>query len=888
MKINRSRFFVRLSAACIPICCFAGSPATANVDFGKVPLSFEANRGQTDARVDYLARGKGYTLFLTRGQAVLRLQTDAGPAARPAVLRMKLLGASRTAPAAALDQLPGVANYFQGHDPSQWHTGIPTYRKVKYTGVYPGVDLVYYGNQGRLEHDFIVAPGGDVSKIVVSFEGAQPRIDRLGDLCLTVDGSELRLQKPVVYQSDGGAGQHSVDGRYALDGNRVSFKLGAYDHTRELVIDPLLVYGSYLGGSFYNYGTGIAVDSQGSAYVTGYTSSTNFPTEDPIYGSLSGQDSAFVSKFNASGTALVYSTYLGGSQGGAQSNPYDIAVDSEFNVYVAGTTNAPDFPVTAGAYQTLCGAIFNGTETVPGCDSYFGNGFLTKINSTGSALAYSTFLGGNSGAAVITGVAVDSSFEAYVTGYEEEPCSTGGNPNCTVFPTTTGAFTAGNWLCCSSYAFVAKFDAGGANLLYSSLYGSATPTPNPDTCTTACTQNPVEAQAIAVDAHGDAYITGWTQDGNLPVTTGAFQTTAKPILGKSDPNNYYMIRGERGFVAKFDPTQSGTGSLVYATYLGGTTPGNDYATGIAVDSKGNAYITGSAGSPDFPTTKGAFQRTCYSPGGAECGTAFITKLNPTGTALVYSTMLGDQSNDSGSAVSAGRIRVNSSGNAFVAGTTGPGFPLENPISTAGDAFVTELNPTGTALLFSTYFGGGGVQGDLFPAAALAVDAVNSVYVTGTANGTFTVTPDAFQTTFSGYNEAFVTKIATVAADVQVTNAAPKSVATGADLVYTIAAGNNGPDTAPKVVVTDAVPAGSTFVSVSTSAGTCKSPVVGGTGTVSCSIGSLVASGTATVTLTVKVTAAAGTDVTDTAHISAAAFDPETANNSSTAKTKVTR
>jgi uncharacterized repeat protein (TIGR01451 family) len=881
MNINRFRFCARLTAACVPILCFGGTHAKVNIDFGKVPLSFEANRGQTDARVDYLSRGKGYTLFLTRGQAVLRLEKDS-------LLRMKLKGASGTAAASGVDRLPGVANYFQGHDPSQWRTRIPTYQKVKYTGVYPGVDLVYYGNQGRLEHDFIVAPRADPSTIVLTFEGVQPRIDRQGDLCLTIDGRELQFQKPVVYQSAyqaGGGGKQIVEGRYRLDGNTVRFELGTYDHSRELVIDPLLVYGSYLGGSGEDYGTGIAVDSQGSAYATGWTTSTNFPTENPIQGGLSGTYSVYVSKFNAAGTALIYSTYLGGSLGGAQSFAYDIAVDSKFNAYVAGTTNAPDFPVTGGAYQTVCAAIFNGTTTVPGCDSFGGNGFLTKIDSNGSALAYSTFLGGNSGSAIINGVAVDSAFEAYVTGYEEEGCGVGGSPYCTVFPTTSGALMAGNWLCCNPYAFISKFDDLGANLLYSSLYGSLTPTPNPDTCTTACTQNTTEAQAIAIDTAGDAYITGWTQDGNLPVTTGAFQTTAKPILGSSDPINYYAIEGERGFVAKFDPTQSGTASLIYASYLGGTTPGDDYATGIAIDAKGDAYITGSAGSPDFPTTKGAFQRTCYSPGGAECFTAFITKFNPNGTGLVYSTMLGDQADGDGASVYAGRIRVNSSGDAFVAGVTGSGFPLENPISTTGSAFLTELNPTGTALLFSTYFGGTYVFGGQFPTVALALDPVNSVYLTGTTGGDFPVTPTAFQQNSGGGEDAFVAKIATADADVQVTNSAPKTVATGADLTYTITAGNNGPDTAPGVVVTDTVPAGSTFVSVTTSAGTCKSPAPGGTGTISCSIGSLVASDTATVTLTVKVDAAVGTILTDTARIYAVAFDPDTANNNSTVRTK---
>lgn len=797
---------------------------------------------------------------------------------------MKLLGASGTAAASGRDRLPGVANYFRGHDRSQWRTGIPTYQKVQYTGVYPGVDLVYYGNQGRLEHDFMVAPGADASRIALIFEGAAPRIDPHGDLCLATDGGELHFQKPVVYQADA-AGKIRINGSYALEGSTVRFKLGAYDHSRELVIDPLLVYGSYLGGSFYNYSTGIAVDSQGSAYLTGWTTSTNFPTQSPIYGSLgSASVEAFVTKFNASGTALIYSTYLGGSNIGDQTSGADITVDSEFNAYIGGTTDAVDFPVTLGAFQTICI-----------CSSYVTNGFLTKINAAGNGLAYSTLLGGNP-ASVITGVAVNSAFEAYVTGYTESQCPNDSSPNLVCFPTTAGAVQPGSQISSSGgspFAFVTKFDAAGANLLYSSVYGTKTPPP-PDPCTSNCNQNTTEGLAIAVDAAGDAYITGWTQDGNLLVTGGAYQTKATPIQGKNNPMNYWALLGERGYLAKFDPTKSGAASLVYATFVGGTggTVGNanDYGTGIAVDSKGSAYITGQAGSPNFPVkpNPGAFQASCDSFGGSACSTGFITKLHSTGTALVYSTMLGDQADGSGSAVTVGRIRVNSSGDAFVAGTTGPGFPLQNPISTVGNAFVTELNSTGTALLFSTYFGGGFVFGGQFPSVALAIDTTGSVYVTGSDGGDFPVTPGAFQTTFGGYNEAFVAKIATVASDVAVTNAAAKSVATGAELTYTITATNNGPDAASGMVVTDAVSTGSTFVSVTTSAGTCKSPGVGGTGTVSCTIGNLAVTGAAAVTLTVKATAAAGTTLTDTAHIQANGYDPDSANNSSSAKTKVTK
>ena len=883
----------RQTIAAIAICTSltlraAGNNPSARLDvnFGKVPLSFEPNRGQSDARVDYVSRGQGYTLFLTGDQAVLRLIRTKD---HSSLLRMKLAGANAQAAASGMDQLPGHANYFRGKDPSKWQTDIPTYAKVKYTGVYPGVDLVYYGNRGRLEHDFILAPGADPAQIVLSIEGAQLKAGPQGELCLIIDGGELRFEKPTVYQVQAGR-KHIVDGSYSLDGNKVRFKLGAYDRGRELVIDPLLVYTSYLGGSLSDNGTGIAVDSAGSVYVTGYTASLDFPTLNSIFptsnqGSSTESFEAFVTKFNAAGTALAYSTYLGGpydSTTGDEIQPNDIAVDSQMNAYVGGSTNQNDFPVTTGAFQTICGPTAGTAETPVANCGFAGNSFLTKINAAGNALVYSTFLGGNVGPNAITGVAVDSAGEAYVTGYTESLCSEPCYPY-ELFPTTGGAFQSGSQISAgvgNPYAFFTKFDSAGATLLYSTLFGSASPTGN--------AQNITKAFGIAIDSTGDAYITGWTQDGNLPTTAGAFQTTAGPILGNSDPGNYYFLLGYRAFVAKFDPTQANAASLVYATYLGGNVSGaSDTAAGIAVDSKGNAYITGQAGCPDFPTTKKAFQTTCYANGTA-CTAGFITKLNAAGSALVYSTMLGDQSDGSGSAVTPVRIRVNSSGNAFVTGVTGGGFPLSNPIQTydgGAPGFVAEMTPAGNALQFSTYFGGAAPA--VYPA-SLAIDSVGSVYVTGSTSA-LTPTPGAYQQTYGGGSyDAFVAKIATVAADLQVTNSAAKGVATGADLTYTITALNNGPDTAPGVKVTDTLPSGTTLVSVSTSAGTCKSPVVGGTGTVVCTIGTMAAGDMATVTLTVNVSAPVGTIVTDIAHVQATAYDPNAANNISAAHTKVVK
>jgi uncharacterized repeat protein (TIGR01451 family) len=881
--MNKQYICIGLVGLAAPLLCLAGSQPKVDAKFGKVPLSFEPNRGQSDPRVDYLSRGKGYTLLLTHGQAVLRLGGGSP-------IRMELAGASSHAVASALDQLPGRVNYFGGKDPSKWHTGIPTYQKVKYSGLYPGVDLVYYGNQGRLEHDFIVAPGADPSQIVLRIEGAQSKINDHGDLCLMVDGSELQFQKPVVYQA-GVNGKRHVDGRYALEGETVRFKLGAYDHSRELVIDPLLVYAGYLGGNSYDYGTGIAVDGMGSAYVTGWTSSSNFPTMGPIDTSIGSAASiAFVSKFDATGTQLVYSTYLGGASSTDQVvYNQDVAVDSQGNAYVAGTTVDDDFPVTPGAFQTICAPSMVNGNIVQGCNPAT-NGYVTKINPEGNALVYSTFLGGGGGDTIINALAVNSAGEAYVTGYTGDQCSGANEYPVDCFPTTAGALQPGTQLGAgygSPFAFVTKFDAAGASLMYSTLYGSKTI--NQGSCTQACDQDTTEGNAIAVDGNGDAYITGWTTDENIPITSGAYQTSASPIQGNNDPSNYYLLLGQRGFVAKFDPTQSGSASLVYATFLAGTGGSQgtdaDFGTGIAVDSSGNAYVTGQAGSPNFPTTKGAFQRTCYSSNGrtGQCIGAFITKLNSTGAAPVYSTFLGDATSVN-SSVTAVRIRVNASGSAFVTGSSGAGFPLQNPIQTSPqNAYVTEMNPAGSALLFSSFFGG---TCCIWPA-SLAVDSLGSIYLTGYTGGDLLVTPNAFQQTFGGgQTDAFVEKIATVASDAQVNNSAATSVATGTDLTYTITAANAGPDPATKVVVTDTVPTGASYVSVTASTGSCK-PNAGNT-KVTCNIGNLAVNATVTISLTVKVDAAAGKEIGDTAHISAAGFDPNTANNSSTIKTKVTR
>ena len=673
--------------------------------YGKLPLSFEANQGQTDPKAKFLSRGRGYTLFLTSTEAVLTLtKADAHikrrisgearlvePEKRAGtVLRMKFVGANPAPAVAGVGELPGKSNYFVGNDPKKWRANVPTYAKVEYRDVYPGVNLVYYGNLRQLEHDFVVSPGADPKVITLAFEGMDGvAIDALGDLVLRADGSEVRLRKPFVYQEQDGQ-RAVIPTRYVLKAERqVAFEVAAYDATKPLIIDPVLAYSTFLGGSNDDRGFGIAVDAAGNAYVTGGTGSINFPTTPGAFQTTSGGGDAFVTKLDPTGAALVYSTYLGGSSGDFANG---IAVDATGSAYVTGTTTSADFPTTPGAAQTT-----------------FGGGlvdaFVTKLNPTGSALVYSTYLGGG-GSDQGFGIAVDTSGNAYVTG------SAGGLN----FPTTPGAFqtTPGG----VGDAFVTKFNATGSALVYSTYLGGS---------------DFDEGKGIAVDAAGSAYVTGRTFSTNFPTTPGAFQTT----LNFTD-----------AFVTKLNPAGS---ALVYSTYLGGSRSDEGHA--IAVEAAGSAYVTGLTASFNFPTTPGAFRTT--SGGGG--GDAFVTKLNADGSALVYSTYLGGNSIDFGNG-----IAVDTAGNAYVTGDTlSRNFPT-TPDATQPDfggdrdAFVTKFDPSGSALVYSTYLGGSGSDEGF----GIAVDTAGSAYVTGRSFSTnFPTTPGAFQTIFGGATgDAFVAKL----------------------------------------------------------------------------------------------------------------------------------
>ncbi len=704
----------------------AAAPAqAARETYGQIPLSFEANRGQTDESVDFLARGAGYALFLKPTEAVFVLRNansglraeekgdvtertmrmgEANPSsnAQSKVLRMKVVGASTSAAAEGADELAGKANYFNGNDPSEWRTNVPTYGRVRYDDVYAGVDLVYYGNQRQLEYDFHIAPGSDARSIKLRFEGADKiEVDAAGDLLLMLGDAVIRQPKPFIYQEVAGA-RREVDGGYLVGKDRhVSFRVDEYDRALPLVIDPVLVYSTYLGGSGNDRARDIAVDSSGNAYFCGETTSTNFPTANAFdstfnTGNVATDRDAFITKLNAAGTALVYSTYLGGTGNTINLSGNDvctgIAIDSSGNAYVAGETRSTDFPTANALQATYGGGLFEG--------------FLTKLNPAGNALVYSTFIGGDTFDSA-NSVAVDAAGNAYVAG------RTTSSNFATVNP-IQATFAGGGSDC-----FIMKLNAAGSAIIYSTYLGGGG-------------GNGFDAVfGLAIDPAGNAYITGPTLSTDFP-TANAIQAT---YAGGTDGD---------GYVAKINAAGN---ALVYSTYLGGS--GSENGQAITADSSGNAYVTGSTSSTNFPTAN-ALDATL-----AGTSDAFVTKLNAAGSAFVYSTYLGGGADDGGN-----DIRLDSSGNAYLAGfTISTDFPTVNPTQgTYGggtvDAIVTRLNAAGSALTFSTYLGGSGSDSGF----ALGVDSAGSMYVAGVTTSTNFPTLNPVQAANGGGEDAFITKI----------------------------------------------------------------------------------------------------------------------------------
>jgi len=710
--------------------------------YGKLPLTFESNQGQSDKQVKFLSRGEGYTLFLTGDEAVLSLRRapvrtmdrEALVALKPAdfqatnqnaaVLRMKLIGGNPAAKISGADQQEGKSNYFIGNDPSQWHTDVSTFGQVRYQDAYPGVDLVYYGNRQQLEYDFVVAPGADPHAIALDVAAesaisgkrttAPLRIAKNGDLLVPTASGDVSFHKPVVYQpvdatdrraigGDPDAVQKgkSVDGRWVLKGgNQVGFEIASYDASRPLVIDPALSYSTYIGGTGTDGAFGVAIDQYGNAYVTGFTSSTNFPTKNPYQKANAGGIDTFALKLNRTGTALVYSTYLGGS---STEYPFGMAVDSLGEAYEVGNTGSANFPVTAGAFQTTCVSC-----------ALYPAVFLTKFSAAGNSLLYSTFIGG-SGDNRAFGITLDSAKNAYIVGWTTS----------TDFPVSTNAFQTSYVAGAVSNAFVTEINPAGkglADLVYSTYLGGSVQD---------------VGFGIALDSSNNTIVTGYSYSLDFPVTTGAFQTTT-------------TVNGS-AWVTKLNV---GGTALLYSTYLGGTT-GTSAGNSVKVDSAGDAYVTGYTCATDFPVTAGVVQPTF----GGDCtpagGDAFVTELNPTGSAPVFSTYLGGAGDDVGFS-----IGLDQSNNVYI---TGRSSSTNYPVTTGAfqpanagsyDAIYTVLNSTGTSLLYSTYLGGTAVD----VAFVMAVDKVGNAYIIGRTYSTnFPVTPGVLQSTLKGSTNAIVFK-----------------------------------------------------------------------------------------------------------------------------------
>ncbi len=722
----------------------AEQPGRVRASLEALPLAFEKNQGQTDPQVKYMARGNGYTVFLTSNETVFALSasSQAASSARvagkramgitsrvadhkaekepTAAIHMRLVGGNPQSEIVAADQLPGYSNYFIGNDPSKWQKGVKQYAAVSYRDVYPGVNMAFHGEQRQLEFDFIVAAGAHTEPIRLSITGAtQITTDASGNLVLSSAAGDVLLHKPVAYQEKDNARQ-PVDARFAVQANNtVSFELGNYDRSRELVIDPSVSYATYLGGSAEDEAFAIALDGSGNAYVTGQTNSLAFD------GKAAGPSlNVFVTKVNSSGTAFAYTDIFAASGSGGNCSADGtgscsgnaIAVDSTGNAYVAGSATA-GFPTLSGFQTTFGGGA--------------ADGFVLKLNSSGT-LVYSTYLGGG-GDDTANAIAIDGSGNVYVAG----------ETHSTNFPTKNPVQSSN---ASGDDAFVAKLNNSGASLAYSTYLGGSSSN---------------LATGIALDASNDAFVTGITISSDFPTTAGVVQGTA----GGADD----------GFVTEVKADGS---AWVYSTYLGGS--GSDDALGVAVDAAGEAFITGATNSTNFPTANPA--QTAL--GGSSATNVFVTKLNAGGTALVFSTYYGGNLDDVGTA-----IALDSFGDAYVTGkTTSSNYPVsnafQNSLSGTSDAFVTEFSNTGF-VEYSSFMGGTGAE-NLLPGGnaqsgvgSIAVDSTSNAYVAGATASTtgFPTTAGVAQINYGGgLSDAFVAKVGPAPADFSVA-VSPATVST---------------------------------------------------------------------------------------------------------------
>ncbi len=844
----------------------------------QLPLIFEPNRGQADPSVRFLAHGMGYGLFLDSAGAILAVPTPSAKhsASRVAALRMKLVDPNPHAALTGTGELPGHSNYFIGNDPRQWHRNVPQFAGVRYAGIYPGIDLVFYGNAGQLEYDFHVAPGADPSRAQMEFEGASGIQLRRGDLILDrgADGRVL-FHAPHIYQRFGDREQ-SVSGRFVVRaGNRAGFEIGAYDHSRELIIDPVPEIESYFGGSGSETSPSIAIDPSGTfIYLAGSTTSpaASFPLNGTVPAQIGPGANVFVAKIVPSSPPTVsYITFLGGSSAGADTAT-GVAVDGSGDAYLVGNTTSADFPTTqTTAYQTV-----PATKTVT-CTGTCSSIFVSVLDPTGSTfLNYSSYVSGD-GNDLSTGMAIDAKGDVFLTGTttsQDQPSITD------LFPATEAPPAAQTGFQTFPLAplqfFVTKVNtttAGGASIAYSTYFGGQTPS-----------NATAVGGGIAVDSSGNIYFSGTTNF----VFTGSGRPPDFPILNAYQPcldtppttviinpitcPNTASTTNPDAFAAKLNPNAVPGQQLLWSTYLGGS--GTDSSTGLAIDSgAANVYLTGTTNSTDFivPTGTSAFQST------NTCGTcAYVGRFNnPTTatTALTYFSYLGGTANDgvtNGLAVS-----VDTASGALLTGsTTSPTLPvtpatgvLQGTLNGAQNAFFARIDTvtaTGQTQVGSylTYFGGSGTD----RGTSITTDRNTNTYFAGDTTSPNLPPDNPLQSTLNGTRNDFFVKLGT-AADLCMNCVTPTvspltNAAAGNQVTITYTVINNGPDLANNIVVTGSTSSSSvTFKSASATSGTCTSQVTNGN--LACTIDTLQPGSTATIKFTVVPSAKGNYQVTAT-------------------------